>query len=88
MARARFVIPAFIPHNVHKEPEHTRHILSRFMDAVKSSLVDCHLRYVHFYPMLTDDVATKTGGSQSTLRVSTMIGHHWICYARRANLCP
>ena len=28
---------AFVPHNVHEEPEYTRHIFSRFMDAVKSS---------------------------------------------------
>jgi len=38
------------------------------MDVVKSSLVDCHLRYVYFYPMLIDDVTSKTAGSQSTLR--------------------
>jgi len=40
---ARFVIPVFVAHNVHKEPEHTRHIFSRFMDAVKSPLVDSTL---------------------------------------------
>ncbi len=35
----RFVIPAFVPYNVREEPEHTRHILIRFMAIVKSSLV-------------------------------------------------
>ena len=38
-----------------------RRILSRFMDAVKSPLVDCHLQYAHFYPMLTDNVVAKAG---------------------------
>ena len=31
------------------------------MDVVKSSLIDCHLQYVHFYPMLTDNGPPRGG---------------------------
>ena len=39
--------------HINKKPEHTRHILSRFMDAVKSSLADPPL-----FPHLSRDLSS------------------------------
>jgi hypothetical protein len=60
-----FVIPDFVPHNVHEEQEHTRHILIRFMAIVKSSLVDPHL----LSASLPHSVFSKAAGVVSTARV-------------------